>query len=104
MTACGGVAMKRRVMALVGLEALAMALLTLWLANQPGAISRATYDCIRLGMTEKEVDSIVGIPPGDYLKCKPLALLGEPARKGSLPYYIRNEPNRRVIIDPDLHV
>ncbi len=42
----------------------AVALFLLWPGPDPG--TRATYDRIQNGMTESEVEAVVGLPPGDY--------------------------------------
>jgi hypothetical protein len=35
-------------------------------ASKPSPISRAAFDQIKEGMTLEEVESVIGVPPGDY--------------------------------------
>jgi hypothetical protein len=37
-----------------------------WLAPAPHRINRAGFEQIREGLTQAEVEAILGVPPGDY--------------------------------------
>jgi hypothetical protein len=58
--------MKRKLVIVKALEAIAMPLIVFLIVPQPDPITRATYDRIELGMTQEEVVALVGLPPGAY--------------------------------------
>jgi hypothetical protein len=45
-----------------------IALACFWVFRPSTQISASSYNKIALGMTEKEIQSIIGLPPGDYYK------------------------------------
>jgi hypothetical protein len=60
-------ARKRRLLVLAALAALALALaaaVVLW--PQPSQVTRANYDNIKPGMTRRDVETLLGGPPGNY--------------------------------------
>lgn len=65
--------MKRRLLyATVALAAVLVgAYALLWLTAPPERIDRATFERLRVGMTEGEVEELIGAPPGDYTRDPP---------------------------------
>jgi hypothetical protein len=59
--------MKRKLIIVKALEAVAMPLIVFLLVHPSEPISRATYERIQRGMTKAEVDAIIGFPPSDDL-------------------------------------
>jgi hypothetical protein len=56
---------KRLFLVLAALAALAVAGTAAVLWPRP-RVTKESYECVKLGMTRREVESIVGVPPGDY--------------------------------------
>ena len=61
---------RRRLLLGIGLPALAavVAYLALWLTAPRQGITRANFEKLSEGMSKKEVETILGAPPGNYSK------------------------------------
>lgn len=56
--------LKRSLLAVAALTAVVLAVV--WLLWPEPAIGPASYERIRLGMTQAEVEAVIGLPPGIY--------------------------------------
>jgi hypothetical protein len=77
---------------LLGLLAAALAWF-LWPFAPKHRIDREGYALLRLGMTEQEVESILGVPPGDYGPGK--GEIVDYGRFTMLIYSIKTDPNAK---------
>jgi hypothetical protein len=74
-------AMKRQWLCLLSGLTLVVALgIVLGIAFQPGKRVRSQYDSILDGMTERQVQMILGGPPGDYAPTQEFVLVGRSNR------------------------